>query len=406
MLYLLAMNRKQKDIFILVNAAKCSGRNILHGFLSTVGDRADFRLHICEMSDYGKKSLAEAIATNHVDGLVTSEIEDPHLASLFARSKFPLVVIGTRKQCLTKRTGHMRIVTIDEQKIAASATEHLISCGHFATYGYVHFREDFCQYLSRQREQGFYNALKHAHLNGVSYATHLPEEKSDTEQLGTWLKALPKPAAILAGYDRRAAEVLDACAKNGITVPDEIRVIGIDNDEIICQQTRPRLSSVTTDNICEGRVAAQQLVALLRNTKKTPLRKTIISPAAIEVIERESTRVLAPGLLIAQRAREFIRENANRAVTVEEVIANLGISRRLAYLRFREFEHTSIHQAILQARIAHVKKRLLASRQTIEAISHDCGFENPNNLKIIFRRLTGMTMREWRVRNARPSPRK
>lgn len=399
------MNIRQKEVYILVNAAKCSGRGILHGFLSTIGERSDFRLHICEMSEYGRKSLVAAIHDGLVDGLVTSEVEDPNLSLLLQSTNFPLVVIGTREHCLPRRTENIRIVTTDEHKLAAAATQHLISCGRFATYGYVHFREGFCQYLSKQRELGFYTTLRNANLKGISYATSLPEEKSDAEKLGLWIKSLSKPAAILAGYDRRAAEVLDACAKYGISVPDEVRVMGIDNDDIVALQTRPRLSSVTTDNICEGRVAAQQLITMLR-AKSISQRKTVISPAAIEVIERESTRVLAPGLFIAQRAREFIRENANRAVTVEEVIAHLGISRRLAYLRFKEFERTSIHQAILQARISYVKKRLLASRQTIKAISRDCGFENPNNLKIIFRRLTGMTMREWRARNARPSPRK
>lgn len=400
------MNTRQKEVYILVNAAKCSGRGILHGFLSAIGERSDFRLHICEMSEYGRKSLVAAIRDELVDGLVTSEVEDPDLALLLERTKFPLVVIGTRERCLPRRKENLRIVTTDEHKLAATATQHLISCGHFAVYGYVHFREGFCQYLSRQRERGFYKTLRHARLRGTSYKTDIPEEKSDTEELGLWIKSLPKPAAILAGYDRRAAEVLDACAKNGIRVPDEVRVMGIDNDDIVSVRTRPRLSSVTTDNICEGRIAAQQLVSLLRSSKRPSVRRTIISPATISVVERESTRVLAPGLVLVQRAREFIDENANRAVTVDEVIAHLGTSRRLAYLRFREFEHKSIHQAILLARIAHVKKRLLGSRQTIEAISRDCGFENPNNLKIIFRRLTGMTMREWRARNARPAPRK
>lgn len=396
----------QKDIYILVNAAKCSGRGILHGFLSTVGDRSDFRLHICEMSEYGRKSLVDAIRTNHVDGLVTSEIEDATLSRLLEKSQFPLVVIGTRERSLPRRLRALRIVSTNEHKVASAATRHLISCGRFAAYGYVHFRENFCQYLSTKREAGFYDTLRQAHLEGVSYSSDLPEEKSDALQLGNWLKALPKPAAILVGYDRRAAEVLDACEKNGIAVPDEIRVIGIDNDEIICQQTRPRLSSVATDNVCEGRVAAQQLVSMLHASKRGTSRKTVISPASIEVVERESTRVLAPGLQVVRRAREFIVRNANRALSVDEVVAHLGISRRLAYMRFREFEHKSIHQAILLARIALVKRKLISSRQKIEAISRACGFENANNLKIIFRRLTGMSMREWRDRNSSPALRK
>ena len=397
------MRGNPKEIFILVNAAKCSGRGILHGFLSAVGDQADFRLHICEMSEYGRKSLADAISSNQVDGLVSSEIEDVSLANLIERPHFPLVIIGTREHCLPRRTTNMRIVTLNEQKLASIATRPLISCGRFATYGYVHFRENFCHYLSMQRELGFYNALKHAHLEGISYTTNLPEEKSDAQQLGEWLKSLPKPAAILVGYDRRAAEVLDVCLQFNIRVPDEVRVIGIDNDEIICQHTKPRLSSVTTDNIREGRTAAMELIAMLSKKNPHAARSTILIPASMTIVERESTRVLSPGLTMARRAREYIEQNANRAITVKEVVTHLGVSRRLAYLRFREFEHMSIHQAILLARVNCVKRRLLGSRQKIGTISRDCGFDNPNNLKIVFRKLTGMTMREWRARNARPA---
>ena len=387
---------RQKEIYILVNAAKCSGRGILHGFLSVLGERSDFRLHICEMSDYGRKSLIAAIHDNLVDGLVTSEVEDPGLANAFEAGNFPLVVIGTRERCLPKRRANIRLVTLDEQKLAAVATRHLLDCGRFASYGYVHFREDFCRYLSNCRERGFLAELAKNGLTGTVYRSELPEEVSDARELGQWLAALPKPAALLAGYDRRAMDILDACGRTGIRVPDEVRVIGIDNDEIICQQTKPNLSSVTTDNISEGRVAAQQLVDLLRRPHATAARKDVLCPAVQTVVERESTRVLAPGLALVQRARDYISANANRAISTEDVISHLGVSRRLAYLRFREFEHTSIHQAILLARIAHVKKRLISSRQKIETISRDCGFENPNNLKIIFRRLTGMTMREWR----------
>lgn len=391
------MKPRQKEIYILVNAAKCSGRGILQGFLSSVEDRPDFRLHICEMSEYGRKSLSEAVHSRLVDGLVTSELEDPQLAELFENSDIPIVVIGTRERCLPNKTERLRIVTTDERKVASTATRHLINCGRFASYGYIHFREDFCRYLSKQREKGFYEELKRAGLDGVSYATDLPEEKSDAAPMGEWIKSLPKPAALLVGYDRRAAEVLNVCAGNGIAVPEDVRVLGIDNDEIICQHTKPRLSSVTTDNICEGRVAAQQLIDMLRKKKTVPSRKTVICPSRLTVVERESTRVLPPGLLMVQRARKYIADNADNPITVEDVIAHLGVSRRLAYLRFKEFERMSIHRAILLARVSSVKKKLLSSELTIAAISHECGFNNANNLKIIFRRLTGMTMSEWRT---------
>jgi len=289
-------------------------------------------------------------------------------------------------------------------RIAATGTRHLISCGRFASYGYVHFREDFCQHLSQLRERGFLETLRKSGLAGMRYMSAAPEGKSDLDDLAAWLRQLPKPAAVLVGYDRRAAEVVDCCQRNGIRIPDEVCVLGIDNDEIICQQTRPRLSSVATDNASEGRIAAQQILALLRAKAPDRERKTVYGPTAARIVERETTRVLAPGLQLVKRAQAYIAENAGRAVSVKDVVTHLGVSRRLAYRRFGEFARQPIHRAILEARVAWVKQRLLSSRQTIEDVSLEAGFANPNNLKIIFRRLTGMTMREWRARNARPAP--
>ena len=134
------------------------------------------RLYICEMSEYGKKSLFEAIVSRRVDGLVTSELEDNDFAALLEQSDFPIVIIGTRENVLPRKTDRLRIVTTDEQKLAALATQHLIARGRFASYGYVHFRETFCRYLSRQRETGFYNELRAYHLTGCSYTSDLPEE--------------------------------------------------------------------------------------------------------------------------------------------------------------------------------------------------------------------------------------
>lgn len=401
MLYLKKTMQRQKNIYLLVNAAKASGRGILQGFVAATRWKPHIRPHICEMSEFGLQHLAEDILVGNVDGLITSEIEDTRLANLLEASKIPLVVIGTRNRCLPKRKKNLRIVTTDERKLGAFATKYLISLGRFASYGYVYHREQLYRHLSHLREQGFHETLLQSGLVGSSFRNDQFADKPDETALSDWIRSLPKPTALLAGDDRRAIELLDAANRLGLNVPEDIRVLGIGNDEILCQQTRPSLSSVSTDNECEGRTAVQQLLSLLHKGEVMAIHEPILCSTHMEVFERESTTTLAPGLILTKRAQDFITANADRDLTVSEVIGHLGVSRRLAYLRFREFAHMSIQQAITKARISHVKHRLACSRQTIDTISRSCGFSNPNTLKIIFKRETGMTMRDWRSQNVR-----
>lgn len=107
--------------------------------------------------------------------------------------------------------------------------------------------------------------------------------------------------------------------------------------------------------------------------------------------------ILAPGLHLANRAQQFIRENAARGITITDVVRHLGVSRRLADLRFREFSGQTLLDAITEARLKIVKNRLRTTKAKIDEIAADCGFRNANYLKILFKRHTGVTMREYRI---------
>ena len=153
------MTTTTKDIYLLVNAATCSGRGYMQGVLSEIARQTAWRLHVCDRDTVGYRSLVETIRTNRLDGFITSKLEDPRLEAILQSSDIPLVVIGTRENCLPARIHDIRIVTLNEQKIGVAAARHFLRMGKFAAYGYVHFREEYCQYLSRQRERGFIDEL-------------------------------------------------------------------------------------------------------------------------------------------------------------------------------------------------------------------------------------------------------
>lgn len=387
------MKSLRKDIYTIADVSRCSGRGIVQGVLRFAAAHFDWRLRLLEPTPQGVEELIGATKSKTCSGIITSEMESPMLSSHLEKSPLPLVVIGTRKNCLPKRERNIGFVTFDERKIGAAGARHLLSLGKFSSFAFVRTTADFCKYLSSLREQGFAEELMR---QGYSYETPPVSAHNYTQDLNTWLKKLPKPAAILTSGDKYATEIAIACDHAGIKIPDEIRLLGIDNNEFACLSTTPTISSVITDFDGEGYAAAQLLDRMLRKHKSDFLRQTIICPTKCGIAIRESTRVLPPGLALVEQAKKYIAANAGTKITVGNIANHLHVSRRLLYSRFSEFSEKTLQTTINEAKVKFIQHRLQASREKIESISRDCGFGNICHLKVLFKKTTGMTMREWR----------
>ena len=213
--------------------------------------------------------------------------------------------------------------------------------------------------------------------------------------LSNWVKSLPKPAAVLAAFDERAVDVLDACSAANISVPGQVAVLGVDNDELLCDFSTPPLSSVLPDHVREGVRAAQELDRLLRARK--PSATTTILCRDKRIIRRESTAPVAPVTHLVDEALRFIRRNATIALKVDDVVRHLGVSRRLADLRFHEAGERSIARAILRARLDEVARRLRESESPIGQIAAACSFGNVQHLANAFRRQYQTSMTDYRL---------
>ena len=183
--------------------------------------------------------------------------------------------------------------------------------------------------------------------------------------------------------------------RNPVTlIPGKIALLGVDNDELLCNSTHPRLSSIRPDHYAEGAVAQRELEALMRARKPRPAKSLLCG--RMEIVVRESTAPITPAARLMTHALEFIKRQAIHGIGPDDVADHLGISRRLLDLRFHELHSMSVARSILDVKLDAVKRLLAETDEYIVVISRKCGFPNPNHLKNVFAAKFGISMRDWR----------
>ena len=218
------------------------------------------------------------------------------------------------------------------------------------------------------------------------------------ERLSPWLSALPRPCGLLAANDATADIVLRLLRNRRIKVPEDIAVVGIDNDTLICENTTPTLTSVAPDFERSGYLAAEMLDARMNDRGVKDELRTF---SALQVIHRGSTRILKRKDDAIKKALEFIREKAAEGISPRDVIEQIGGSRRQTEYRFREFVGKSIGEEILAVRLETAKKLLADSSLPIGAVAERCGYSDDSLLRRAFKSATGLSLSEYRKSLAR-----
>ena len=328
------------------------------------------------------------------DGIITSE----PLCDAASRSEIPTVVIGAREKWLGRRMASLAFVRNNDVEIGRLGATFLKSLGRFRSFGFVPTNTPY--YCSVLRDEGFRQEI--AREPGAAavrkYLSPGCEDGSreDIANLGAWLAALPKPAAVMAVHDLRATHVMEAARQRRIKVPEQLAVIGCDNDELLCDFTTPPLTSISPDHVMEGELAAATLQKMLG--KKAWERPRTFHCDAKTIVERESANPIPPGSRLADAAMDFIRRNALKGITAADVAESLHVSRRLCDLRFRECHGETVLDTILRIRFNTLKKYLSSTNMRIRKLTSACGFKCESHAKRMFRKRYGMSMREWRER--------
>lgn len=286
-------------------------------------------------------------------------------------------------------------VVIDNRLLGEMAADHLIQRGfsNFAYYGLSHVG------YSQMRQQGFEARLSAAgfkcrslHCEPTFALEHL-DWHAQHRVLADWLQSLPSPVALFAVSDYRARQALDVCREIGISIPQEIAVLGVDNEEVICQRIRPQLSSIARNDQMEGYHAAALLHRLLEGK---PVKELIAVPPA-GIVERESTEVVAVSDDRIREAISYVFRNLDKSIGVAEIAAHVGVSRRWLEYSFRQTVGESPYQYIRRQQLEHAK-RLLVEDPTAKVyqIAERAGFNSAKRFMTAFRRSFGVSPREYR----------
>ena len=376
------------DIVLLMRLSMRSGRDILHGFSSYVQrTHCRWRLHVFN-SDHDRLAdyLGGAMASG-VGGVVAHGMVRP-VRDLLSSIRAPLVRLGAPSPG-SDGAGPTAYVYGNETTIGRMGAAHLEAQGPFRALGFVGV--DYCP----ERAEAFRAALAPRHDDIRMYGPRIQGD-AGVALLAEWLRALPRPSAVMAAWDDVALRVLEAAERAGVRVPRDLAVLGVDNDELLCETSLPTLSSIDVDHVRMGGLAADSLRRMLVNpAQPVPDR---LAPAR-GVVERLSTHSVEPSQALAKRAASFIRYNATRGIGAADVAAHLGASRSLVDDSFRRVTGESLLGMILRLRLEAVKAKLRETDLPISQVVASCGFATPTHAMTLFKRRFGCTMREWR-RNA------
>ncbi|MBP7950168.1 MAG: XylR family transcriptional regulator [Verrucomicrobiales bacterium] len=321
------------------------------------------------------------------DGII-ARINDCTTAQALMRLRLPLIDLRTSVPGLNLPT-----VGIENRLVVRMAVEHFVERGfrHFAFCGtpygqHVYQDERSDRFRAELQSRGFECAV-YAHPKSKRGA------ERDLQHLIHWLAKLSRPCALMTCHDDRGQQVLDACLRAGFAVPDEIAVLGVDNDEFLCHLTTPPMSSIDVDSVQIGYEAAALLDQLMRG-KKPPRQPRYFPPRRI--VERQSTSIIAvEDHHVASTARR-IRDGACTPQSVDEVLRGVPLSRSAAYRRFRQQLGRSPKQEQMRLRIARARELLEDTDLSIAEIARRIGYEEAKYFIHVFKQQTGATPLKYR----------
>ena len=328
---------------------------------------------------------------------VIAHIYNASLARTLTKLGKPLVnVCGVLPDLPVPRVG------LDDHAIGVAAAGHLLDRGlrHFAFVGHPHHA------YSARRENGFRSTLAARGLGVQVY--HDAKSPFDPrgrlwaldDRVRRWLVALPQPVGVFTCNDLWGVQICELCRQAGLHVPEDVAILGVDNDDLLCDLARPSLSSVMVPAAAVGHGAAALLDRLLHRgeTSKHPL---LLPPTGVAT--RQSSDILAiqdPDVAAAVRV---IRDRAHEPLRTRDVLDVVPVSRRSLERRFRKALGRGIGQEIRRCHVERARTLLATTDLSMPEIAHLCGFGEAKHLSVVFRRETGSPPTAYR-RAARAQP--
>jgi LacI family transcriptional regulator len=328
---------------------------------------------------------------------IIARIEDRRTANALLRLRYPVVdVLGNA------RFEGIPTFDTDAREVARLVADFFLQAGfrHFAFCGYknIPFSDRrvaaFVDYLARvgHKVRVFSPPPSFRQPSDIQAVERrgLGREKA----IAAWLGKQPHPLALFACNDVCGQQVLNACREHEIKVPDEVAVMGVDNDDVLCSLCEPSLSSVEPDTERLGAEAAALLDALMAGKRA---KSDLVEIPPLRVVERASTDVVAIEDVITVQAVRFIRDHVNEGISVKDVLANVGRSRTDLEQRFHRWLKTSVRVEIIRRRLDRVCSLLQQSNLNLEEIGRRTGFSTTAHLCRLFQDRLGQTPTQYRL---------
>ena len=383
-----------RTVLIDVNLAYGYGRGIVEGV--TQYTRPDKSWHVL-LVPHNPATPEQTVnwgvdLGHHLDGVI-AQIANAQQEAFYQQINLPVINISAR------RPVPLPTVIVDQSAIGRMAADHLLGLGlrHFAFVEAIGLDGDLSQ-----RAQGFQDRIERAgHRCHFLPVTQTWKPGRFIERLGRWVARIPKPCGLMSVNDAYSTQLVTACRVRGIRVPEEVAIIGVDNDTLLCEHTNPPLSSVELPLAKIGFESAGLLDKVMAGEPVThePL---LLMPAGI--IARRSTDILAIKDPHVARMLSFIRKHACEGIRVDDAVAEVPVTRRWAEKRFRTLLGRSPAEEIRRVRIEHAETCLAQTDLSLPEIAFRCGFSTHTRFGIVFRKHTGLTPSAYR-KQARPQSR-
>ncbi len=335
-----------------------------------------------------KRRILPLLDIQNADGAI-ARVVDPKKAKEIIDSGVPAIVLPVKKGI----PGLSCTISSYSAEIGKMAAEYFLNRGfkNFAFCGYSD------RSWSKERYESFSETVSEAGFETCFYAQLRPKGPRTCEKqqllIADWLNSLPKPVAVMACNDERGQHVTRACQISGLKVPNEIAVLGVDNDEVFCRLCTPQLSSIATAVERGGFEAAKTLDRLMSGEKITEQR-ILIQPT--HVVERQSTSTMPVNDTEVVKALQFIHKNFDRLIQVSDVVGAVSISRRSLEMRFNKTLLRSVHDEIKRVHVECFLKMLVETDWSLTKIASFLGHPDIDNLSRYFKEQMGMSPTAYR----------
>jgi LacI family transcriptional regulator len=381
--------RKRRSVALLLETSNAYARGLLDGIIAYQREHELWSIYVGEQQRGARPPVW--INTWRGDGII-ARIETKAIAAAVRRSALPTVDVSA-----ARLIPELPWVETEDREIAQMAARHLMDrgfrtlafCGE-PVFNWSSWRQNhFVEYARQEGCECHVYRGKASIEKGYSWTR-------ERARLGAWVRTLPKPVGVMACYDIKGQQLLDVCRDLGIAVPEEVAVIGVDNDVRLCRLCTPTLSSVVPDTRRAGYEAAQLLDRMMAG-EKVNAEGILIPPAGVAKRRSSDTSAIQDPDVVA--AMRYIREHACDGITVADVLRVVPLSRRMLEYRFQKLLGRSPHAEIVRARIERTSRLLRETKLPLEQIASRTGFAQANYLCVAFKKYVGLSPNAYRKKS-------